>query len=152
MYNDVFEGFKHIFGVDHVFALEIKVDIARTLQAQKRMQEGANLLEQAHQMSRDRYGEENYFTLLFAQNYAYGLKESGKVMQALDMMKTCAKSTERTFGPNHKLSVKRNRFVTEWEREFREARRSQIAQSTQERQREPKQQGRLMKHDKCVVQ
>jgi len=90
------------FGVDDHQSLGIMCEIARLLRAQKKNQEAADLLERVHRMSSNRHGNESINALGHAQSYAGGLKNIGKVDQALEVMRVCAKNTHRKLGADHK--------------------------------------------------
>ena len=121
MHNSVLEAYKHIYGFDHFYALEVMIEIAHILRAQEKVQEAANLLQQVHRLSSDRYGEESMVALENAQNYARALKKMGEFAQALDVMKVCAASTQRTLGPDHPETLKRARLAAKLERKLQKA-------------------------------
>ena len=121
--------------------LSVMLSMSWILQAQGKMQEAADLTEQAYRMSSDRWGRESSLTLLYTEAYADALGEAGKHYEALEMMKSCATNTRRLCGPDHEDYINRSRYVAILE---------DIVQL--KAQYELEQQGRRRIRDKCVVQ
>jgi hypothetical protein len=145
MYNDVSEGYKHI-SVPRASTLAIELRIARTLMAQKKIQEAKTLL---FQMSMDPGSKNIHLVGSIAHTCAVLLKLTGETMQALDLMKACARATQGVLGPDHKDTMQRLNLVSKWEREIEEEQESQVVH---EQQDECEQQGRKRKRDECEAE
>jgi tetratricopeptide (TPR) repeat protein len=125
MYNGVFEGRKHTSEVEYLVTLSAKAKIAGILQAQQKTQEAVDIWKQVHQLSSDHYGKEMFFTLLFAQIYAHCLFEIGDFDRALEVVKTCATSSQRVLGPDPKSSIERIQLLVASAGLLRERRETQ---------------------------
>jgi tetratricopeptide (TPR) repeat protein len=103
------------FGVDDRLSLGIMWEVSQLLRTQHQYQGAADLLEQVHRMSGDRYGKESVVTLGYAHSYARVLKQIGKVDEALEVMGACATSTQRKLGADHRDTIRRNQLVAKLE-------------------------------------